>query len=404
MVMNMEINPFEKAKPILETLENHGHQAYFVGGCVRDVLLNRAIGDIDIATSAAPHVVQELFDKVIPVGIEHGTVIVRHQHESYEVTTFRLDGHYSDNRHPDEVAFIQSIDEDLKRRDFTINALAMNIDGNMIDLFAGKQDLQQKLIRTVGNGYERFNEDPLRIIRALRFASQLGFSIEQATLTNMIKLQDKIRGLAVERIAVEMAKLFKGAFVNKGTDYLVSTGIYKQLPIMVKYPYIMPKLPRPIKPLQSFGEVIALFYLIEPKVVIGNWTTAWKCSNKIKQEAEQLADAFVYYQTHGLGPWLVYRLDAKYYPGFIRLGENLLEEFTVSLENLEQIDHRLAIQAKSDLAISGHDLIQLFPDRKKGLWLHHSLTVLEKKVVYGELANNNTELKDWIKWNPPETN
>src|SRR5699024_3914466 len=152
----------------------------------------RPIGDIDIATSALPEQIQAIFPQVIPVGIEHGTVIVRYNHVSYEVTTFRLDGEYSDQRHPDSVQFIDRIDEDLERRDFTINALAMNKKGQIIDLFAGKKDLARKMIRTVGNGYDRFNEDPLRIIRAFRFSSQLGFSIEKETLKAIHQVKDQI--------------------------------------------------------------------------------------------------------------------------------------------------------------------------------------------------------------------
>ena len=126
---------FLQAIPVLEHIEKHQHKAYFVGGCVRDYLLKRPIGDIDIATSASPSFIQKIFPKVIPVGIEHGTVIVRHNHESFEVTTFRIDGDYTDKRHPDSVVFIDNIDKDLERRDFTINALAMDLNGNMIDLF-----------------------------------------------------------------------------------------------------------------------------------------------------------------------------------------------------------------------------------------------------------------------------
>src|SRR5690606_17965148 len=134
------------------------------------------IGDIDITTSATPEVIMEIFPKVIPVGIDHGTVIVRYQHESYEVTTFRLDGKYSDYRHPDSVTFISNIEEDLKRRDFTINAMAMDIDGNIIDLFGGQEDLSNRQIGPVGCGCDRFLDDPLRPFRAIRLSSQRGLS------------------------------------------------------------------------------------------------------------------------------------------------------------------------------------------------------------------------------------
>ncbi len=400
----MQINLFEQARPILEKLEKHGYQAFYVGGCVRDLLLNRSIGDIDIATSAQPSEVQDIFEKVIPVGIEHGTVIVRHEHESYEVTTFRREGEYSDNRHPDSVAFIQKIDEDLQRRDFTINALAMDIHGNIIDLFAGRQDLQQKLIRTVGDGYERFSEDPLRIIRALRFSSQLGFTIERKTLDNMMRLKQQISGLAVERMATEITKLFAGEFVNIGIDYLISTEIYKQLPVMIEYPYIIHRLPQPVNPLQSFGEVIALFHFLEPKINIIYWVKEWKCSNKIKQEAMQLADALFYYQRHGLDQWLAYRLDTSFHKGFIRLGKILFDVFPVSLDNLQKLKTNLPIHSKRDVALNGNDLHRLFPEYEKGPWIKRYLMILEKKVVYGELANNKNDLKDWVKWNPPEIN
>src|SRR5690625_1954927 len=140
---------FKKAKPIIDQIEKHGYKAYFVGGCVRDYLLKHDIGDIDIATSASPEDIIRLFSTVIPVGIEHGTVIVRHDHESYEVTTFRVDGTYSDHRHPDSVKFIDQIDYDLQRRDFTINAIAMDKNGQILDLFDGQKDISQKIIRTV---------------------------------------------------------------------------------------------------------------------------------------------------------------------------------------------------------------------------------------------------------------
>src|SRR5690625_2354099 len=207
---------FQTASEVIDKLEENGHEAFFVGGSVRDFLLNKEVKDIDIATSASPTVVQTLFDKVIPVGIDHGTVIVRHKGVSYEVTTFRQDGTYSDQQHPDEVIFINTIEEDLKRRDFTINALAMNKQGNIIDLFEGQKDIQLKKIRSVGNARERFLEDPLRIIRALRFSSQLGFEIETETLHQMKRLNKEIETVAVERLTNEFTKLFQGEFVQTG--------------------------------------------------------------------------------------------------------------------------------------------------------------------------------------------
>src|SRR5690625_1201737 len=176
MIMKPNWNEtFEQAVNVLSIIEQNGYETYFVGGCVRDFLLNRPIKDIDIATAALPEELMDIFDSVIPVGIEHGTVIVRFNQVSYEVTTFRHEGIYTDQRRPDDVTFIRHIEEDLQRRDFTINALAMDRHGEIKDLFSGREDLDKQLIRSVGNAAERFMEDPLRMLRGVRFTSQLGF-------------------------------------------------------------------------------------------------------------------------------------------------------------------------------------------------------------------------------------
>lgn len=395
---------FMQAKYIIDTIEEYGHEAYFVGGCVRDVLLNRPIRDIDITTSAPPAIIQTIFPKVIPVGIEHGTVIVRHKNESYEVTTFRVDGTYTDQRHPDSVQFINQLDEDLKRRDFTINALAMDKNGKVIDLFSGMTDLNNKLIRTVGNGVERFTEDPLRIIRALRFSSQLGFAIEKKTLKAMKLVMPQIENIAVERITNEMEKLFRGDSINTGLHYLKETKVYQYLPIMLKYPYIVAEIPKEIKPLHSFGQVIALFHYIERQIPVIAWIKAWKCSNETKHEAHQLTQALTQYEETGLSRWLVYQLDTQFYDGFANLTSILFSENPIRKQDIEKIAKELPIRSKRDLAVNGHDLIQMFPRAEKGPWLQQTLTQLEKKVVEGHLVNKKFSLKEWITCNPPEIN
>ncbi len=395
---------FKDGKNVIMEIENNHHTAYFVGGCVRDLLLNRSIGDIDIATSALPEQIQQIFPQVIPVGIEHGTVIVRYNHVSYEVTTFRLDGEYSDQRHPDSVQFIDRIDEDLERRDFTINALAMDKDGNIIDLFDGKQDLVQKVIRTVGNGYDRFNEDPLRIIRALRFASQLGFSIDQETLAAIHEMKDQIETLAIERITNEFTKLFAGSYVEYAIDYLKSTVIYEHLPILSGHPQIIHHIPNDLEPLDTFGEVLAHFHYLEPTISISKWAKAWKCSNQIKNEAINLIHAITYYEKHGLDEWLVYQLDSKYDQALIRLINNLSSAKRIKRNDLTGIRNQLVIQTKQDLAINGTDLIGLFPDASKGRWIHEMLISIEKEVVFNRLKNTKTNIKEWIACNPPVIN
>ncbi|MBP3493921.1 MAG: CCA tRNA nucleotidyltransferase [Oscillospiraceae bacterium] len=202
----------KEVESVLQALEGAGYRAYAVGGCVRDLLRGVEPDDYDITTSARPEEVMALFKgHCIPTGLQHGTVTVRQNHRSFEVTTFRADGVYTDNRHPSEVFFSQSLEEDLRRRDFTINAMAMDLRGEVTDLYGGREDLQRGIIRCVGDADTRFTEDALRIMRALRFASRLGFTIEADTARSIRKNRALLQNIAVERILVEMNKLLTGA-------------------------------------------------------------------------------------------------------------------------------------------------------------------------------------------------
>lgn len=196
-----------KVKHIISRLEKNGYEAYAVGGCVRDSILDRIPEDWDITTSAKPEEVKKLFPATIDTGLQHGTVTVVIEKEGYEVTTFRLDGDYSDGRHPDRVAFTSSLTEDLKRRDFTINAMAYSEKTGLIDRFDGEKDLEDGIIRAVGDAKERFSEDALRMLRAIRFAGQLNFDIAEKTFDAIKKLSPNISKVSVERIAKELEKL-----------------------------------------------------------------------------------------------------------------------------------------------------------------------------------------------------
>ena len=197
----------EKVKYIIDTLMEAGYEAYAVGGCIRDSVLGRKPGDWDITTSAKPVQVKQLFKKTIDTGIQHGTVTVMISGEGFEVTTYRIDGEYEDGRHPREVVFTASLLEDLKRRDFTINAMAYNEKEGLIDAFCGIEDLRRKVIRCVGNPRERFEEDALRMMRAVRFAAQLGFHIEEDTCNAISELAGNLAKVSAERIQVELVKL-----------------------------------------------------------------------------------------------------------------------------------------------------------------------------------------------------
>ncbi len=209
---------------IINTLEASGHEAYAVGGCVRDCILGKTPHDWDITTSAQPTDVKALFKKTFDTGIEHGTVTVLMGKTGYEVTTYRIDGKYEDGRHPSEVIFTASLEEDLKRRDFTINAMAYNPDRGLVDLFDGMADLKKGIIRAVGNPIERFTEDALRMLRALRFAAQLGFDIEPATYEAIKTLAPTLAKISAERIQVELVKLVTSANPGRIRD-VYATGL-----------------------------------------------------------------------------------------------------------------------------------------------------------------------------------
>ena len=203
----MKMNIPEPARKIIDRLNEHGYEAYVVGGCVRDMILKREPGDWDITTSARPEQVKALFTRTLDTGIQHGTVTIMVGKEGYEVTTFRVDGDYTDGRHPDTVTFTPSLEEDLKRRDFTINAMAYNHNTGLVDIFGGREDIERKVIRCVGNPTERFTEDALRILRAIRFSAQLGFEIEDATRQAITEIAPNLIHVSKERIQVELTKL-----------------------------------------------------------------------------------------------------------------------------------------------------------------------------------------------------
>lgn len=215
-------------KYIIETLEQNGYEAYAVGGCVRDSILGREPNDWDITTSADPYEVKKLFSHTIDTGLQHGTVTIMLEHVGYEVTTYRIDGDYEDSRHPKEVTFTKSLEEDLKRRDFTVNAMAYNDRDGLIDLFHGMDDIQKKVIRCVGNAEERFTEDALRIMRAVRFSAQFGYEIELETKKAIVKLAPNLKNISAERIREELIKLL----VSEHPEYIriaYETGITAQI-------------------------------------------------------------------------------------------------------------------------------------------------------------------------------
>lgn len=221
--MNIDIP--NKVKFIIDKFYENNYEAFMVGGCIRDSLLLKEPKDYDIATSASPTVTESLFDKTIPTGIKHGTITVLIDTEPFEVTTYRVEGEYKDNRRPDEISFVTDIKDDLSRRDFTINAFAYNSKEGLKDYFNGLEDLKNKIIRTVGNSDKRFNEDALRIMRAIRFAAQLDFDIEEMTLDGIKKNKELLRNISAERIRDELCKLLLSDNPRRGLILLKDCGI-----------------------------------------------------------------------------------------------------------------------------------------------------------------------------------
>lgn len=210
--LNYVLDMPDKVAFIIDTLYDAGYEAYAVGGCVRDSLLGKEPKDWDITTSASPYQVKDLFHRTFDTGIEHGTVTVLLDKDAFEVTTYRIDGKYSDARHPSEVKFTPNLSEDLLRRDFTINAMAYNYKTGLVDMFNGLQDLDDKVIRAVGDPIKRFDEDALRIMRAIRFAAVLGFTIEEETLYAMKEIAPKLKLISAERVKVELFKMINGHY------------------------------------------------------------------------------------------------------------------------------------------------------------------------------------------------
>lgn len=401
--MNKQLDkPFVEALPVLFTLMKQGHEAYFVGGSVRDHLMGREIGDIDIATSARPEQVQAMFEKVIPIGIDHGTVVVYYEGASYEVTTYRVDGEYNDFRHPDEVKYVATIEEDLSRRDFTMNAIAMSYKGEFIDPYGGKDSILNRSIETVRDAEERFQEDPLRMMRALRFTSQLGFTISSQTFGAVQEYAYLLDKIAVERIAIEFEKFLTGEWVRSSFNHLYKSNLPKYMPIFSAHPTLVEHSNDfNWEPLKGIEEAFAIFVISNQELSASSFSEQWKCSKKVKKEAEVLVKAYKMLRTEPL-EWVVYQLGEERLSSFKRI-LSILDNKEYSLETLRETLLALPIASISALTITGNDLKKWFPDRKPGPWIKAYMDKIERAVVLKDLKNNKEAIEMWVKqWNQQE--
>ncbi|QWG85470.1 CCA tRNA nucleotidyltransferase [Bacillus mycoides] len=388
---------FKKASSIIEMLKEHGHEAYFVGGSVRDLIIDRPIGDIDIATSALPEEVMAIFPRHVPVGLEHGTVIVVENGEPYEVTTFRTESEYEDFRRPSSVQFVRSLEEDLKRRDFTMNAIAMTEEGEMVDLFAGKEAIRLKEITTVGDAADRFQEDALRMMRGIRFVSTLGFSLEIKTKQAIETYGHFLEHIAIERITVEFEKLLTGTYCVNGLQELVETKLFSHLP------YLQMSEERLLKATQykwdSFEtdvEAWAFFLYCIGEEHPSVFLRQWKFSNK---KIKDIVAVLLAIRSRKEKEWdtiLLYKTGIRIGEMAERVYEAIIESYnSASVKQVQSLFHALPIKNRQEMNVTGNDLLS-WTDKKPGPWVAEMLQNIEEAIVQGDLVNKKEDIREWL--------
>lgn len=385
---------FVKAMPVLRTLEDAGFEAYFVGGSVRDVLLHRHVHDVDITTSAYPEEVKELFDKSIDTGIKHGTVTVLYGGESYEITTFRTESGYQDFRRPDHVTFVQNLDEDLKRRDFTINALAMDMHGDIVDLFNGIEDLKNHIIRAVGNPEKRFHEDALRMMRAVRFMSQLEFKLEEKTEQAIKDNHELLKKISVERIREEFVKMGLGPFSRQAFQIFLDTQLNEDVPDFAGKKDLLQVYPQlkfsPTMETSLWAVIIILLKV--PNENIGKFMRDWKNSNAMTEKVEQIIKMFDLIADHVPTDYELFEAGEDIIINTIDVA-NILGQ-PVSSEALVDRYLALPIKTPSELAVDGRFLIKR--GMRPGAQLGRTLNQIRKKVVACEIENSEEAIEQYL--------
>ena len=384
----------QAAVPVLERINQAGFEVYFVGGCVRDTLLQRPLHDVDLATSAYPQEIKQIFPQTIDTGIEHGTVTVIYQKKAYEITTFRTESGYQDYRRPDKVEFVRSLKEDLKRRDFTINALAMNAQGEIIDLFAGMADLQQRQIRAVGVAADRFHEDALRMLRAVRFQAQLNFTIEKQTLAGIKTNAALLSHIATERIREEFIKLMEGCNRQAGLISLYQTQLYRFCPGLATYdfPKILQFAAGQITDEATVWSFLAYLGQLK-RAQVRPFLRQWKVANnniKLVQAAIELLDN---YQGSNWQLYIAGQAATAIAAQVLRL--------TCQQELAEQLIEQyqdLPLKSPQQLAINGQQIMQIL-NLSPGPQIGQYLKQIQQAIVAGQLVNDYPTIVNYLKNN-----
>lgn len=386
------------ANQVIGELKLHGYEAYIVGGAVRNLLLGEEVNDIDITTNCLPKNIIKIFDKTVPVGIEHGTVIVLWQDFQFEVTTFRVDGEYIDHRRPEQVQFVTDLKSDLERRDFTINALVLSETHEIIDYFDGQKDLKNKEIRAVGNAAHRFEEDALRMMRAIRFQSVLNFNIETNTLLAIDKLAATIALVSIERIVVELKKLLMGKGVHQALQIFYKT-MYRYLPFFrdIKENTATYQLHSPV------NFVVYIAYIIYCELKVGQDLTSkisdFKLSNQEKKQIKDCVLIFDFFNHSEMSlKAFVYRFDIDLIQSvnhFI-LNEKIVFNNIVDISSILNAKQQLPIQTRDELQIDGN-VLMTYLNKKPGPWLKSMINNIELAVIEGRLSNRQENILEWAK-------
>lgn len=355
-------------KAVLTTLQQHGYEAYVIGGFVRDKVLGIDSDDVDIATNATPTQVKELFDRTVDIGMIHGSIKVMIDHQTVDITTYRSDGTYHNHRHPEYVEFGDSLEKDVLRRDFTMNALAMNSDEEIIDLVEGQRDIERRMIKAIGDPYQRVQEDALRIIRALRFVSVLGFDIEDHLLQAMKEHQGLVELIAIERIQVEVQKLCQGAYLDKMNHYLSRLDIASLPPQFVND---------------------STLSLVEQLAIAVHKFSSFRSRFKLtKQEQKQ----FMFLQGITSEVPKAYDLYSAAYPeSMIKVGAIL---YGWDSQRLFQQLHQLVIRRRDELQVRGHDIQSL---GLSGADIESILVQIEQAVIEETIPNKKDEILTYAK-------
>ncbi|WP_105117056.1 CCA tRNA nucleotidyltransferase [Streptococcus suis] len=388
---------FQEALPILEKIKAAGFEAYFVGGSVRDAILGRPIHDVDIATSSYPQETKQIFPRTIDVGIEHGTVLVLEGKKEYEITTFRTEEEYVDYRRPSQVSFVRSLEEDLKRRDFTVNAFALDEEARIVDLFDGLSDLENRTLRAVGIPSERFNEDALRIMRGFRFAATLDFEIEQTTFDAMMETAPLLEKISVERSFIEFDKLLMADFWRKGLRAMIDSKAYNFLPDLAdkgeKLESMLTSLAEDFQ-FSTSEQAWAILFVCLGIENIKSFLKKWKTSNDFQRTVVKLVEI---YQLRQAGP-VTKQICFKYGKDFLCLVEELRQAqgLVTDFEAIDQIDQDLTIHDKHEIVVNGGHLMKAFA-LKPGPVLGNLLKEVEFQIVEGQLDNEEQAIMAFVK-------